>query len=187
MEPTQNKMRAWKTRHRTPLLSFGKWMTVESHVVELPDGRLIEDWPWVITPDFASIAALTPAGQLICFRQVKYAVEGESYAPAGGYIEPGEDPLDAAKRELLEETGYASEDWTCLGSFPVDANRGAGKGYFYIARDAVRVAEPDADDLEEQELLLLERAEVKQALSTGQFKVLPWAAAVAFALCAERG
>lgn len=179
-------MRAWITRSKTPVLSFGKWLTVERHVVELPDGRVIEDWPWVVTPDFANIAAFTPAGQLVCFRQVKYAVEGESLAPAGGYIEPGEDPLAAAQRELLEETGYAASDWVLLGSYPVDANRGAGTGYFYLARGAVQVAERDADDLEEQELLLLEHAEVEEALRQGQFKVLPWAAAVALALCAER-
>ena len=178
-------MRAWKTLRRTPLLSFGKWLTVESHVVELPDGRVIDDWPWVITPDFASIVAFTPEGRLVCFRQVKYAVEGESLAPAGGYIEPGEDPLAAAQRELLEETGYTAGEWISLGSYPVDANRGAGMGYFYLARGAQKVAERNADDLEEQELLLLERAEVEDALRRGQFKILPWAAAIALALFAE--
>ena len=75
-----NKMQHWKTLSRTSVLSFGKWLTVERHVVELPDGRIIQDWPWVITPDFASIAAFTPEGRLVCFRQVKYAVEGESLA-----------------------------------------------------------------------------------------------------------
>jgi ADP-ribose pyrophosphatase len=178
-------MQVWKTRSKTALLSFGKWMTVESHVVELPDGRVIEDWPWVITPDFASIVAFTPQDQLVCFRQVKYAVEGESFAPPGGYIEPGEDPLEAAKRELLEETGYASGDWSFLGSYAVDANRGVGRGYFFLARNALPAAQRNADDLEEQELLLLEQSEIKGALRAGQFKALPWAAAVAFALCAE--
>jgi len=141
LEPTRNKMQVWKTRSKTALLSFGKWMTVESHVVELPDGRVIEDWPWVITPDFASIVAFTPQDQLVCFRQVKYAVEGESFAPPGGYIEPGEDPLEAAKRELLEETGY-------------HLNSGTGGPYttlcrhHFVATDCRRVSAQHLDETE---------------------------------------
>jgi len=175
-------MKSWKTIRVTPLLSFGKWLTVESRAVELPDGRVIEDWPWVITPDYASIAAFTPEGKMICFRQVKYAVEGESLAPAGGYIEPGEDPLAAAKRELLEETGYSAPEWIPLGSYPVDANRGAGTGYLFMALGAEVTAEASADDLEEQVLVFLTRAEVEEALLTSRFKVLPWAATASLAL-----
>jgi ADP-ribose pyrophosphatase len=178
-------MQTWKTRSKTPLLSLGKWLTVESHTVELPDGQQIDNWAWLITPDYVNVAAFTPAGQLVCFRQVKYAVDGETLAPVGGYIEPGEDPLEAAKRELLEETGYAADDWVSLGRYVVDANRGAGSGNFYLARGARQVSERNADDLEEQELLLLDRAAVRQALRAGQFKALSWAAMIALALVWE--
>ena len=64
----------------------------------------------------------------------------------------------------------------------MDGNRGAGTAYLYLCRKARQVAEPDADDLEEQELLLLSRAETEEALANGEFKVLCWAAAVALAL-----
>ena len=64
----------------------------------------------------------------------------------------------------------------------MDANRGVGVAYPFLATGARRVAEIDADDLEEQELLLLSRAEVEAALDAGEFKSLPWAAAVALAL-----
>jgi hypothetical protein len=51
-----------------------------------------------------------------------------------------------------------------------------------LAINARRVAQPSEADLEEQELLLLSQTEVKAALAAGEFKVLPWAAAMALAL-----
>ncbi len=175
-------MQSWKTLARRTLLHHSKFLVVEEHTVELPDGRIIDDWPWVITPDYINVTAVTEAGLFLCFRQTKYCVEGISLAPVGGYLEPGEDPLEAAKRELLEETGYEAAEWLALGRYPVDGNRGAGVAYPFLAMGARRVAEIDADDLEEQELLLLSRAEMEAALDDGEFKSLPWAAAVALAL-----
>jgi ADP-ribose pyrophosphatase len=64
----------------------------------------------------------------------------------------------------------------------LDGNRGGGHGHLFLARGARKVAEPDADDLEEQELLTLSRAEVEAALLAGEFKVLSWATVVALAL-----
>jgi ADP-ribose diphosphatase len=117
-------------------------------------------------------------------RQVKYAVEGTTLGSVGGYLDPGEDPLAAAKRELREETGHQAAEWTSLGRYPVDGNRGCGVGHLYLARGARRVADPNADDLEEQELLTLTRDEVETALLAGEFRVLSWAAAMALALVA---
>ena len=162
----------------------GRFLTVESHTVAFPDGRIVEDWGWVITPDFINVVAVTAEGRFLCFRQPKYAVAGLSLSVTGGYIEAGEEPLAAAKRELLEETGYVAAKWRSLGSYAVDGNRGAGTAYFFLATDARWQQPIDADDLEEQELRLLSRQEIETALLAGEFKVLPWAANVALALLA---
>jgi ADP-ribose pyrophosphatase len=175
-------MEPWKTLSKDLILDCGKYLKVEKHSVELSDGRIIDDWPWVIIPDYANVVALTMDKKFICFRQVKYAVEGTSLAIVGGLIEPNESPLEAAKRELLEETGYEAGRWISLGEYSVDANRGAGKGNFYLAIYAAKVTEPNSDDLEEQELLLLSRNEILDALRNGEFKVLSWSANVALAL-----
>lgn len=175
-------MKPWKTLSRKTILKHSKFLAIEEHAVELPNGQIIPDWGWVLTPNYINVAALTEAGEFICFRQTKYAVEGTSLAVVGGYIEPGELPLEAAKRELLEETGYKAPNWTDLGSYAVDGNRGAGRAHFFLAQNARRVAKINADDLEEQDLLLLTRAEVEAALQAGDFKVLPWTAIVALAL-----
>lgn len=179
----QPNLEPWTTLSRETVLSSPPFLTVERHRVALPDGRVIDGWQWVVTPDYINVVAVTGAGQFVLFRQTKYAVEGLSLAPVGGYLEPGEEPLAAARRELREETGYESDSWEPLGRYAVDGNRGAGHANLFLARDCVFVGRgPASDDLEAQELLLLDRAEVERALAAGEFKVLAWAANVALAL-----
>ncbi len=175
-------MKPWKTQTREIVLDEPPWLTVEHHTIELPDGRLLPDWPWIITPDYINVVAVTEDGHFICFRQVKYGIEGATLAIVGGYIEDGEEPLAAAQRELLEETGYESPDWVSLGSYLVDPNRGIATGHLFLARQARYVTPRDADDLEEQDLLLLTREEVEAVLERGEIKIMAWAATVAFAL-----
>jgi ADP-ribose pyrophosphatase len=180
-------MESWKTLSRRIVLDYSEFLAVEEHAVELPDGQIIPNWPWVITPDYVNVVAITHDGLFLCFRQTKYAIEGTSLATVGGFLEPDEAPLVAAKRELLEETGYEAEEWSSLGSYRTDANRGVGMAYFFLARGAHRVSEPNSDDLEEQESLLLTRAQITAALVAGEFKVLPWATIVALALAQTEG
>ena len=175
-------MKPWKTLSREIILKCNKFLTVENHTIELPDGRIINDWPWIITPNYVNVVAITDDQKFICFRQTKYAVDGTTLAIVGGHIEPGELPLHAAKRELLEETGFESEEWISLGSFPVDANRGMGTANFYLAANARKIKEPTNDDLEEQELLFLSYNEINEALSKKEFKCLSWTTAVLLAV-----
>jgi len=175
-------MEQWKTITRKTILDEKPWLTVERHTVELPDGNLIPNWQWIITPDYINVVAITEDEHFICFRQVKYGIEGTTFSVVGGYINEGEEPLAAAQRELREETGYEADDWLSLGSYLVDPNRGIATGHLFLARNARYVTPRDADDLEEQELLLLTRDEIEKALEKGEIKVLAWAATVAFAL-----
>jgi len=175
-------MQPWKTLARQVVLEDPPWLRVERHSVELPDGRRIPDWQWVITPDYVNVVAVTDTDTFLCFRQVKYGLEGETLALVGGYVNDGEAPLAAAQRELREETGYEAPEWHDLGRYRVDPNRGIAMGHLFLARHARWVAAPDADDLEEQQLLHLTRGQVETALTAGEFKVLAWTAALALAL-----
>lgn len=177
-----HELRTWETVSRETILDCGKFLTVERHTVKLPDGRTIPDWAWVIGPDAAIVVAVTEDGRFLCFRQTKYAVAGTTLAPVGGMLEPGELPLEAARRELLEEMGYEAPTWIDLGGYALDPNRGVGTMYLFLAMDARQAAEPCSDDLEDQELLLLSRQEIESALRAGAFKAVAWAAAVALAL-----
>lgn len=177
-------MQNWNTLQREVVWRSGDgtFLIVENHTVELPDGHVIEEWPWLITPDYVNVVAETKTGDFICFRQTKYAAGGITLAIPGGYLEVGEEPLQAARRELLEETGYAAPEWIALGRYVVDGNRGSGFANLFLARGAEWVQPVDADDLEEQQILLLNRREIEQALVGGEFRVLPWATSVALAL-----
>jgi ADP-ribose pyrophosphatase len=167
-------MRPWKTIAKQPLCQPNKFLTVELHTVELPNGRRISDWPWIILPDYVNILTQTETGMFLVFKQTKYAVGAETLSIPGGYLEPGEVPLAGAQRELLEETGYVARHWMPLGKFVVDSNRGAGWGHFFLATEARSERPPTGGDLEEQELRLLSRADLEQALDTGQFRAMPW-------------
>jgi len=125
---------------------------------------------------------MTTDNKFLCFRQTKYAVEGTVLAPVGGMLEPNEAPLEAAKRELLEETGYEAPEWVNLGSHILDPNRGIATMHLFLALNAKQVAQPNSDDLEDQELLLLTRREIESALKAGEFKILAWSAVVAMSL-----
>ena len=179
-------MHSWKTLSRKTILDHSRFLRVESHEILLPDGTHIHDWPWVISPDFVTVVVVTSQGDFVLFRQTKYSIEGVSLAPAGGYIEPGEDPLAAAKRELQEELGYISTSWVHMGTYPVDGNRGSGTAHLFLAVDARKALLEEesinSDDLEEQEILILSKEKVVAALKDKAFRVLPWTAAIALAL-----
>jgi len=179
---SKKELRVWETISRKIILDHNKFLTVESHEVRLPDGQIIPDWAWLIIPSAAIVLAKTEENLFVCFRQTKYALDGTSLATVGGMLEPDEEPVVAAKRELLEETGYESPEWINLGSHILDPNRGIATMHLFLALNARKVTEPESDDLEDQELLLLRRDEIENALKKNEFKILAWSAVVAMSL-----
>jgi ADP-ribose pyrophosphatase len=175
-------MLQWKTLKRETILDQGKFLKVEKHTIELPDGKIIHDWPWVVSPDYVLVLPVTNNNTFLLFHQTKYAVDGISLAPIGGYIEPGENALMTAKRELREEMGCEASEWISLGSYPNNGNHGGGKGNLFLAFNTRKVGEPIIDDLEEMELIELNIEEVEQKLIRGEVKVMGWVAMIAMGL-----
>ncbi len=175
-------MRPWKTIHKSTVLDFNKFLRVEQHSIELPDGKMINDWPWVVSPDYVLVLPVTPRRTLMLFRQTKYAVEGISLAPIGGYLEPGENALTTAKRELREELGCQAGSWVDLGSFPTNGNHGGGRAHLFLALDIFHVGEPIKDDLEDMEPVETTLDVAEQRLFQGEVKVLGWLGVIAMGL-----
>lgn len=176
---------AWQVLSRREIADRRPWLHLWTEDLRLPDGRLVEGFSILDMPDYAVIVALTPDGRALASRNYKHGPRRVCLNLPAGYLNPGEAPLDAAKRELLEETGYAADAWVALSQTASDGNRGGGTAHLFLARGARRVAAPDADDLEELDFALLPLATLAEAVRSGEVAVLSIAAAIGLALAAE--
>ncbi len=178
----------WEVLEGREIFAAPPWIRLSRQRIRLPDGRVIDDFHYIHLTDYAIVVAQTPDGRFILERQYKHGVGKVCLTlPAGG-IAAGEDPLRAAQRELLEETGYEADSWQCLGRYTCNANYGCGNAHIFTARNARKIAEPDSDDLEKMEIVLLSEKELRRALRDGEVVVLGAAAAVALAVnCENRG
>ena len=174
-------MRPWRTLARRTLLSRPPWLEVGDERVALPDGRQVDGFLWIRTRDFVAMVAITEANDVILVRSYKHGPRSVSLAVPAGYIEPAEEPLAAAKRELREETGYASDEWASLGSYVVDGNYGVGTEHIFLARAARKVSEPASGDLEEMEVVIVPLAEISEYVRRGEVVQLSSVAALAIA------
>ena len=156
---------AWQTLSQREIVDARPWLRLMAEDIQLPDGRIVQDFYTIDAPDYVMIVALTAdTNAAIVERSYKHGPRRVSLTLPAGYIEHGEDPLAAAQRELLEETGHVADSWQHLGTFTVDGNRGCGAAHIYLARDARQTAEPDAGDLEEMEIQFLSMAALREAL-----------------------
>lgn len=145
----------WKVLRERLILDVPERLQILFQDVGLPDGRTVKDYLQIRMPPFAVVVACDDAGLIVCERHYRHGA-GRSILtlPAGG-VEPGEEPARAAARELLEETGYASDDWTPLGAMLLHANAGGPPGHMFLARGCRKIQEPRSADLEDTTVELL--------------------------------
>lgn len=106
----------WKELRRKKLID-SEWYTAESRDYLLPDGQEQAEHYVVAEKPGTTIVALTQEGRILLVKQFRTAIGGVMYDLPSGGIEDGDDIVETAKRELLEETGYASEDWQYVAMF----------------------------------------------------------------------
>lgn len=128
--------------------------------------------------------AFTPVasgGELLVVEQFRHGVDRATLEVIGGVSEDGETPLDAAKRELLEETGHASENWINLGWCTPNPAIQDNRCHFFLARDCRQVSELQLDPGEELRVWAfswqewqakIQQGEIHHALVMGAFYCL---------------
>jgi ADP-ribose pyrophosphatase len=175
------QLKPWQVLDSHEVFQAPPYIQVFRQKVRLPDGRVVDDYHQIRLPDFVLMVASTADGRILMERQYKHGVGEVTLVVPAGTMAPGEDPLAAARRELLEETGYTAEDWRSIGSFVTHGNYGCSKAYLFAAQKARAVAAPKSGDLEDMEILLMRPEELYAAVREGQVRSLSAAAAIALA------
>lgn len=114
----------------------------------LPGGAEMEEFHVVEYPNWAATVCVDTAGNFVLVEQYRHGIGRSSMELPAGVIEPEEDPLLGAKRELLEETGYAAPRWRAIGRCATDPSNNANYAYLYLAEGAY-VQQKQALDVEE--------------------------------------
>jgi ADP-ribose pyrophosphatase len=174
----ENRLAPWKVLEARRVFESRPWIAVDEQRIELPDGRVVESYfrvhlrPWVV------MAVLTPDLRLIVNRSYRHGPERVVFGLPGGLLDEGEGQAEAARRELLEETGYVAEGWLPLGSYVPNANYRCGEAHIWAAFGARQVADPDSGDLEASEVHLVPLDDMAAALAAGEADSMSTALAV---------
>jgi len=171
----------WVVESSTSILKREPWLEVFEEHLRLPDGRMVDDFYTIRLRDFVVVAPITEDGHVIMVRHYRHGPGRITRSLPSGFVEGDETPAQAAKRELLEETGFAAEAWSLLGTYVVDGNRRCGVEHVFLATGARQVAEPSSDDLAEATVQLLTVEQASEALSNGEISELATAAGLAVA------
>ena len=177
----KNKHQPWKIVKSKDIYNALPWIKLSTHQIILPNGQMIDNFHRIEMPEYVVVVAHLADGRIIMERQYKHGVGKPSLMLPAGVIEDGEKPLDAAQRELLEETGYVAEEWQFLGEYVVNASYGCGKAHIFMAQNVRLVMEPDSGDLEDIEVVLMQPKDALRAGHRGEVMVLSTAAAIALA------
>jgi len=118
--------------------------------------------------DWVSIAALTRDGNIVLVRQYRHGIDDVTLETAGGFVDEGETPQLSARRELREETGYASRELESLGWVHPNPSMQNNRCHLFLARNADAAGLPAPDEGEETEPVVLPPEEVRRALDDGR-------------------
>lgn len=157
----------WQVLDRRPLLDRSPWLRLYDEHVRLANGIEIPNYVMLWEPDVALVFAVTPDRHVPLVAQYRHGIGRVAVDLPGGYIDSDEDPLAAAQRELAEETGYAADDWTHLGTVARHTGRGGHAVHLYLARDALPASERHLDHTEDIEVRLTPLVDIMNLVNEG--------------------
>lgn len=160
-----------------------EWIDFRKSAYRFPDGSVFEPFYSYSRRDYVVIVASDVDGNFLCVRQFRQGIKKVTTEfPAGGierkdgkeYGEgkdlSAENALLAAKRELLEETGYESEEWKHLLTVPSNATMADNYAHLYVARNCRRVSEQSLDETEFLNVMLFSAQEIEEMIDQGEFQ-----------------
>ena len=118
-------------------------------------------------PDWVNVIALTPQRACVMIRQFRFGTGAVHWEIPGGMIDPGEQPLAAAMRELREETGYVSARWVGLGSVAPNPAFQSNRLHTFLAEAALLEGGQELDPSEDISVQLVPESELDGMLASG--------------------
>ena len=143
------------------------WINVRKDHIRMPSGYEIPDFYVAELNDWVNVIAVTQDGLILIEEQYRHGIKQICYELPAGQVEPGEDPLQSAKRELVEETGYSGGEWYLYGISVPNASGCNTRCYSFLAMGVERKQMVNIDPSEEIKLYSFSKSEVKELLLTG--------------------
>ena len=166
-----------------------EWIDFRRSAYRYPDGRVFEPYYSYSRRDYTVIVASDEDGKYLCVRQFRQGIkEVTTEFPAGGIErndgkeygsrEEAETALACARRELQEETGYTSDEWTHLLTIPSNATIADNYAYVYLAQNCRKISGQHLDETEYLDVKLLTGEEIEALIHQGKFQqsvhVMAW-------------
>ncbi len=165
VEQLQN--RKWKVLSSTPIFRLGPWLNIRQDLVELPNGQQIPTWYVLEFPDWVNVIAITNDGHFVMEDQYRHGLGQTHYELVAGVIDPGETPLQAAQRELSEETGFGGGDWQLYMTLSPNPTNHNNLSYTFLATGVERLTSPHQEATEDICVHVMSRDDVQELLDSG--------------------
>ncbi|PIR55028.1 hypothetical protein COU74_04830 [Candidatus Peregrinibacteria bacterium CG10_big_fil_rev_8_21_14_0_10_36_19] len=159
----------WKNLSTEKILET-PYFSIEKNKVQKSDGKIVDPFYVIRRPNVVTIAPLTENNEVILIKQYRHGINLEAYEIPAGHVEKDENPLDAAHRELLEETGYNSKELIMINESYSSVGILDNKNFFYIAQNCKKTHEQNLDESEEIEVEIFKIKEAMQMIKDGKIK-----------------